>query len=394
MRSSSGHPPRPPRLTLDQFALAQQALGIVTWVWDPATNQTRWFGDMARLLGVAQHQFSGSFEDYLRFVHPDDRAGARRIYVECLKGARPEYRNEERIPRPDGSLRWLEIYGRGEYAPNGRCVRMMGVVRDATERIQTERRLVNAETQHAAQLRELNQSLEQRVRERTLELQAANRELESFSYSVSHDLRAPLRAIAGFAALLRERHAAELPAEARRLLDRVESGAARMGMLINSLLELARAGQQPLRREPVDMAALAADVAREAIEHAGRPVALVLAGAPEARADRDLIRQAWVNLIDNAIKYSRDVPAARVEIGGARSAGHLEYYVRDNGAGFDPRHASRLFGVFQRLHAESEFEGTGVGLALVARIVRRHGGEVSAEGSPGAGATFRFTLPA
>ncbi len=330
----------------------------------------------------------------LCFVPPDDRARARTIYVECLKGARPEYRNEERIPRPDGSLRWLEIYGRGEYAPNGRCVRMMGVVRDATERVQTERRLVNAETQHAAQLRALNQSLEQRVRERTLELQAANRELESFSYSVSHDLRAPLRAIAGFAALLRERHAAELPAEARRLLDRVESGAARMGMLINSLLELARAGQQPLRREPVDMAALAADVAREAIEHAGHPVALVLAGAPEARADRDLIRQAWVNLIDNAIKYSRDVPAARVEIGGARSAGYLEYYVRDNGAGFDPRHASRLFGVFQRLHAESEFEGTGVGLALVARIVRRHGGEVSAEGSPGAGATFRFTLPA
>jgi PAS domain S-box-containing protein len=393
VKSNSSRPSRPLRLTVDQFALAQQALGIVTWVWDPATNETRWFGDLTRLVGVAPEQFDGSFGNYLRFVHPDDRAGARALYIECLKGVRREYRNEERIVHADGSLRWLEIYGRGEYAADGRCVRMMGLVRDATERLETERRLVDAEAQHAAQLRELNQSLEQRVRERTLELQAANRELESFSYSVSHDLRAPLRAVAGFAGLLRERHADELSAEGRRLLARVEASAAHMGKLINSLLELARAGQRPLQREAVDMAALAAEVAREAVEQAGRPAALVLAGAPVARADRVLIRQAWVNLIDNAIKYSRGTPQARIEIGGVRNAGHLEYHVRDNGAGFDPRYASRLFGVFQRLHPESEFEGTGVGLALVARIVHRHGGEVFAEGAPGQGATFRFTLP-
>jgi PAS domain S-box-containing protein len=254
-----------------------------------------------------------------------------------------------------------------------------------------------AEIERAAaerRIRELNLSLERRVAERTAELEAANRELESFSYSVSHDLRAPLRAVAGFAAMLRNQHGAALPESGRHQLERIEANAARMGALIDDLLKLARASVQELKRRPTDMEALARMAAHEATEHAYWPVEVVIHPLPQVEGDYALLRQVWVNLVDNAVKYSRGKNAPRIEIGARRVADAVEYYVRDNGAGFDPRHAAELFGLFKRLHTDEEFEGTGVGLALVERIVRRHGGKVGAEGSPGAGATFRFSLPA
>jgi light-regulated signal transduction histidine kinase (bacteriophytochrome) len=243
------------------------------------------------------------------------------------------------------------------------------------------------------QVRELAVSLERRVQERTAELEAANKELESFSYSVSHDLRAPLRAIAGFAAILREDFGGELPAEALRLFQRIEGNAERMGELIDDLLELSRAGRAGLERHPVNMRSLVDSVLRDLQrERAGAQVEI--GDLPAATGDATLLRQVWQNLIGNALKFSARAAAPRVEIGGARANGRTEYYVRDNGAGFDPRYADKLFGLFQRLHAAAEFEGTGVGLAIVQRIVHRHGGEVSAEGAPERGATFRFSLPA
>lgn len=254
-----------------------------------------------------------------------------------------------------------------------------------------------AEIERAAaerRIRELNLSLERRVAERTAELEAANRELESFSYSVSHDLRTPLRAVAGFAALLRSQHAAALPDAGRHQLERIEANAARMGALIDDLLKLSRASMQELKRRPTDMEALARMAAHEATEHAARPVEVVIHALPPAQGDHTLLQQVWANLIGNAVKYSRGAAAPRIEIGARPLANAVEYYVRDNGAGFDPQQAARLFGLFQRLHSEEEFEGTGVGLALVERIVRRHGGQVGAEGATGAGATFRFSLPA
>jgi light-regulated signal transduction histidine kinase (bacteriophytochrome) len=201
--------------------------------------------------------------------------------------------------------------------------------------------------------------------------------------------------VAGFSALLREQHGAALPEAGLRLLARVEANAARMGALIDDLLELSRAGKQALRRTPIDMEALAREAAREVSERAGARAELVFHHLPPAQGDRALLRQVWVNLIGNAVKYSRGSAAPRIEVGARESAGNaVEYYVRDNGAGFDPAYASKLFGLFQRLHSDKEFEGTGVGLALVERIVRRHGGAVGADGAPGKGATFRFSLPA
>lgn len=242
------------------------------------------------------------------------------------------------------------------------------------------------------QVRRQASELEQRVEQRTAQLAAANKELESFSYSVSHDLRAPLRAIEGYAHMLEEDHAAALDAEGRRLLSVIRDGGRRMNQLIEDLLSFSRLGRQAMRAGPVDMAALA----REVLDELRPPpqVRVSIGALPGASADRALMRQVWVNLLSNAIKYSakRDRPAIDVE--GTVEGEELVYRVTDNGAGFDMKYAHRLFGVFQRLHREDEFPGTGVGLATVQRVVTRHGGRVWSEAAVDAGATFFFSLPA
>jgi light-regulated signal transduction histidine kinase (bacteriophytochrome) len=231
--------------------------------------------------------------------------------------------------------------------------------------------------------------LEGKVRERTAALEAANRELESFSYSVSHDLRAPLRAIDGYARMLDEDYAGRLDAEAQRLIGVVRGNARKMGQLIDDLLAFSRLGRQAAARVPVDMTRLAAEVADEL--RAGRPVQCD--ALPPIQGDPSLLKQVWSNLIGNALKYSGKKADARIEVGGREGPAEHIYWVRDNGAGFDMRYADKLFGVFQRLHRADEFEGTGVGLAIVQRIVARHGGRVWAEGRPGQGACFYFSLP-
>jgi signal transduction histidine kinase len=232
-----------------------------------------------------------------------------------------------------------------------------------------------------------------RLAQRAAALEAAVRDLQSFTYTVSHDLRAPLRAMAGFTGLLREDFGARLPAEGQRLLARVEANVARMGELIDGLLELSQAGLREMVSAPVDMGALAQEALRDALELAPRRPAVSLAALPPVNGDPRLLRQVWANLIGNALKYTRHAPEPRIDIGSRAADGAHQYYVSDNGAGFDMQHAQRLFVLFQRLHGDSEFEGIGVGLALVKRIVERHGGEVFAQGAEGQGATFSFTLP-
>lgn len=245
-------------------------------------------------------------------------------------------------------------------------------------------------------LRAKNAELEKRVRERTAELEAANRELEAFSYSVSHDLRTPLRAISGFTDILLDHHGTALPPEARRQLGLIREGTSQMSRLISDLLELARVGRQPLARKTVDMEHLFREVFQSlAGECSGRRVEWRLQPLPKVSGDRVLLRLVAANLLSNALKYSRLRDPAVVEVGAAPQPGVAGpvLFVRDNGVGFDPQHADRLFEVFHRLHHAHEFEGTGVGLATVRRVVERHGGRVWAQAAPDAGATFFFTLP-
>ena len=244
-------------------------------------------------------------------------------------------------------------------------------------------------------LRLQNAALERSVREHSAELEATNIELDAFTRSVSHDLRTPLNALIGFSSLMTMKYAAQMPAEPRSWLDQIERAAKRMNQLIDDLLRLSRLGRQALRLEPVDMALLARAVVDELIPAQDRQRVQVLIDAlPRASADASLLRQVFVNLLSNAYKFTRQTPQPTIEIGCSLGSEGRVYFVRDNGAGFDMAHADRLFAAFERLHRAEEFEGSGVGLSIVQRIVQRHGGRIWAEGKPGQGATFYFTLEA
>lgn len=247
----------------------------------------------------------------------------------------------------------------------------------------------------AEQLAEMNCDLERRVAERTAELEVANRQLEAYSYSVSHDLRAPLQAIVGFSEMLVEECGEALDERGRKHLDRVQTGAHRMRELIDGLLALGRIGKADLHRVLVDLSALAEEVSREIREaEPGRQVELVISGGLRAFGDRVLLRSVLSNLLGNAWKFTSKCANPRIEVGKTKdSAGGAVFFVRDNGAGFEMKYAQRLFGPFQRLHSREEFPGTGVGLATVQRIIGKHGGQIWAESHPGKGTTFFFTLP-
>lgn len=240
---------------------------------------------------------------------------------------------------------------------------------------------------------ELNEQLERRVEQRTHELEMANRELEAFSYSVAHDLRSPLSAIHGFMRLLQNSGAKELPPQERHYLDTIETNIQRMSALIDDLLTLAHMGKTPLERMKVDLAALVAECL-EAVkgEFRERNVQVLMDPLPAVYGDKALLRQVLVNLLGNAFKYTGKIPQPKVWVGVERREEGDVFYVKDNGAGFDMRYADRLFNAFQRLHNKKEFEGTGVGLAIVDRIIKRHGGRVWATAEAGRGATFYFTL--
>jgi PAS domain S-box-containing protein len=244
-------------------------------------------------------------------------------------------------------------------------------------------------------IRELNAQLEAKASQ----LESTNKELESFSYSVSHDLRAPLRAIDGFAEIIEEDYAANLGSEARRYLAVIRDNSKRMGLLIDQLLAFSRLGRQAVTKVEVNIELLVREVIDEVLHGdllraSGKPLPHIEVGPlPDAYGDRGLLRQVWTNLISNAVKYSNKVPQPQIQVGGIRCTEENQYFVRDNGVGFDMAYVEKLFGVFQRLHRADEFTGTGVGLAIVQRVVTRHGGRVWAQGKVNEGAVFSFALP-
>jgi two-component system sensor histidine kinase/response regulator len=250
-------------------------------------------------------------------------------------------------------------------------------------------------------LRLANTELEQRIRERTSELETANRDLEtankdleSFSFSVSHDLRSPLRAIAGFLEMYETDYGDTIPADGRPLLDFIHRSAARMNQLIDDLLQFSRFTRQPLAKRNVPMASMARRLMDELkAKEPARPIDALIDDVPDCEGDPSLLEQVMINLLSNAVKFTRTRRPARIEMGSRDEGKERVYYVRDNGAGFDATYAHKLFSVFQRLHSADEFEGTGVGLSIVDRIVKRHGGRVWAEGELDRGATFYFALP-
>lgn len=264
---------------------------------------------------------------------------------------------------------------------------------EVMERQRFKEALRQSEARHQKELSLLNQQLERRVKERTAELEAAVLELQSFSYTVSHDLRAPLRHINCFSAMLAEDHGDGLPAEAHHYLDRIGEASSRMGSLIDHLLELSRVMRAEITLEPVNLSMLAASVLQMFTEtDPSRRVELVIEEGITVHGDNHLLRQLLENLLGNAWKYTSKKATACIEVGRRQAAGQEVIFVKDNGAGFDMNYESTLFKAFQRLH-DGEFEGMGIGLATAQRIVQRHGGRIWAQANPGKGATFYFTLP-
>jgi len=316
------------------------------------------------------------------FLHPDDRRAVREHFEAMLAGGRPACMFEARIRTHDGELRWLEGHARPMRDPDGKIIGTMGSLDDITERKIAELTLKN-----------LNKELEARVRARTAELEASNRELEAFSYSVSHDLRAPLRAIDGFSVILQEDLETEIDPTTRNYLKRIRTATARMAQLIDDLIELARLTRQPLRRQNIDLSQMATDVVAELqAADPSRHVIVDITPGLTTNADPTLMRVVLDNLLRNAFKFTAKRPLARIAFFATRDEEGINFCVEDNGVGFDMNYAGKLFVPFYRLHTSTEFQGSGIGLATVARIIQRHGGRISAEAAPDEGARFSFSI--
>jgi PAS domain S-box-containing protein len=336
---------------------------------------------LAEMLGYRAEQIVG--RPLTAFMYKEDLSDHRRRMENRRKGLVENY--ERRFRNGAGETVWTLVSASPIFDEAHEYSGSLAMLTDITKRKQSEEAILR-----------LNRDLEQRVAQRTSALESANKELEAFNYTVSHDLRAPLRAIDGYSKILEEDHAEALDADGRRCLGLIRRSGARMERLIDDLLTFSRTSRSVIGKEMVDLAAMAQDVFAELHAAApGRTIRFILGEPPPPPAfcDRSLIRQAMANLLGNAVKYTGSRPEAVIEFSGTEGEGENIYCVKDNGAGFDMRYVDKLFGLFQRLHSDDEFEGTGVGLAIVKRVVERHGGRVWAEGGVGEGAAFSFTLP-
>ena len=381
-----------------RVALALTASGGALFDWDVGSGEVYLSESWSVMLGGERRETHTTFPELARLLHPDDQEAQRKATVALLKTGSTPLHTEFRIRNFRGDWIWIESRGSvTERGRDGRALRIRGTNVDITERKQVEMALRERDArlrESEMEIRQLNTDLERRVEQRTQALAAANRELESFSYSVSHDLRAPLRTIDGFSQIVLDEYGPKLDATGRGYLERVRAGSQRMAQLIDDLLELARVTRRELQVRQCDLTAAVVKSVRE-LENAepDRNVRLTVADGMQVIADPGLLSILLDNLLRNAWKFTSRQAESQIEVGLSTTGAETVYFVRDNGVGFDMTYVGKLFGAFQRLHGDSDFQGTGIGLALVQRVIRRHGGQVWAEAEPGRGATFYFTFP-
>lgn len=365
-----------------RLALAAAHQGL--YDLDLTTGEVQVTPEYATMLGYDPRTFRESLAMWRERLHPDDQAAVYGTFEAYVSDRLPEYRVEFRLRTRLGDWKWILSLGRIQArAPDGRPLRMLGTHTD-----------IDAIKAAESALRELNAHLETRVAERTAELTAVNHELETFAYAVSHDLRAPLRAMSGFSHALLEDHADDLPGEARAYVGQIIAAGRKMSDLVEGLLALSRVTRGELRMDRVDVSALAQQhLAELAAGDPSRTVAVEVEPGLSVQGDQRMIASVLDNLLDNAWKYTGTTAQPTIRVHGCAADGMSGFCVTDNGAGFDMAHAARLFQAFQRLHRQDEFPGIGIGLATVHRIVRRHGGRITAQGTPGQGATFSVLLP-
>ncbi|MFN7140931.1 MAG: ATP-binding protein, partial [Limisphaerales bacterium] len=373
----------------ERLRLALDASQIAIWHHNLLTGERMWDSQMQRLFGFQPGEYDGTAEAALNRIHPEDREYVIQTISKALDKRR-EFTLEYRLVWPNGNLRYITARGKAVYSDAGQPLHLTGVAMDITEDKLAEAALRESEERY----RRLSAELDERVKARTAELEATNAELEAFTYTVSHDLRAPLRHMTAYSQLLLEDHADKLDTDAKRFLARIRLSARNMGQLVDDLLNLSRIGRQELKCEIVPLKdivqraihSLSPDTENRAIEWRIQPL-------PIAECDAGLMQQVFVNILSNAVKYTRKREQAVIEVGQMEQANETIIFVRDNGVGFNMQYISKLFGVFERLHRQEDFEGTGVGLASVERIIRKHHGRIWAEAEEGKGATFYFTFP-
>ncbi len=361
---------------------AQRIARLGHWNLDERDGSMQWSDEVYRIFGQDPATFRPSFAAYWQQVCPDDKADLRQLF-DRVTAEHCDLDSVHRILRPDGSERHVRLLCQSNDFEAGPLYH--GTIQDVTELRQAQ-----------LALQQLNTGLEQRVKARTRELRALNRELESFTYSVSHDLRTPLRSIHGFATLLQESEAARLSTEGQDFLRRIQESSSRMGQLITDLLSMAQHSRAELHPEWVDLSSLARQVVSELERgESQRQVRWDIEPGLRVQADPTLMRVVLQNLLGNAWKYTGQTAQAHIRFHstGAEPDGQMGFCVSDNGAGFNMNFVDQLFQPFKRLHAHHEFEGTGIGLATVARVLQRHGGRIQAQGAEGQGASFRFSLP-
>ena len=344
------------KYTTEKLNEAQALAKLGNWEVNLASNINVWSDEMYTILGLDPNTTEPSVENYYSCVHPDDldlvKENTNQLFTTLTENYYPH-----RIKRKDGTIIHVHSHGNVEYDPNNKPIRLFGIIQDITEVKKSEEKLLEI-----------------------------NKELESFSYSVSHDLRSPLRAINGYAQMLDEDYGEILDTEGKRLLETIKGNAVKMGILIDDLLAFSRLGRKEIKKTDINMNQLTQSVLNEVNKSMTHHAGIDTSKLHNVKADYNLLHQVMSNLVLNAVKYSSLKKNPMVKISSKEKNGEIIFSVKDNGAGFDMQYSNKLYGVFQRLHSQNEFEGTGVGLAIVKRIINKHGGKVNE------GATFYFSL--